>query len=113
MEALPEGLGQEVPIAYVENCEKTTAILGRKNEWLPRKGRRKGAKTRRTSTADAEKEEARRNQVLDAIGELDPITKKGVAPKIEISARQLRRWIEMYEWDWDVMEFEGVRKKRT
>jgi hypothetical protein len=75
MEALPVGLGKEVPVAVIDQWEKLTAVLGRKNEWLPKKGRRQGAKRKRP--ADAQ-EETRRNQVLDAIGELDPIRKKDV-----------------------------------
>lgn len=115
MEALPVGLGQDVPLAVIEQFEKLTTILGRKNEWLPKKGRRKGAKTGRPPAADAALEEARRNQVLDAIGEitresseLDPLKKTAVAQKIGKSVKTLYRWIDMYEWDWEVMEFEGA-----
>ena len=115
MEALPAGLGQEIPVSQIEQWEKLTAVLGRKNEWLPKKERPGKPKTRRTSIEDAGQEEARRNQVLNAIGqiiqesaELDPIKKKDVARKIGITDRQLSRWIEMYEWDWEVMEFEGA-----
>jgi hypothetical protein len=93
MEALPAGLGEEVPVSVIEQWEKLTAVLGRKNEWLPKQGRRRGAKTRRSNDAQ---EEARRNQVLGAIGEIrressemDPIKKKDVARKIGITDRQL------------------------
>jgi hypothetical protein len=115
MEALPAGLGQDVPVSVIEQWEKLTAVLGRKNEWLPKKGRRAGAKTRPIPEADADQEEARRNRVLDAIGEIsrspgemDSIKQKDVAQRVGITDRQLRRWIDIYEWDWEVMEFEGA-----
>jgi hypothetical protein len=115
MEALPAGLGEEVPVSVIEQWEKLTAVLGRRNEGLQKRKRRPGAKTKRTPAADIEQEEARRNQVLNAIGaisreitELDDLKKKDVAERIGISERQLRRWEDIYEWDWEVMEFEGA-----
>jgi len=106
-------LGPEAPREDIEEWEKAMAVLGRRDEWLPKQGRPQGAKTRRPARRD-EKEEIRRNQTLEAIGaihressELAPlalITRKAVAQKLGINERELRRWIHDYEWDWDLME---------
>jgi uncharacterized protein YjcR len=39
---------------------------------------------------------------------MDSIKQKDVAQRVGITDRQLRRWIDIYEWDWEVMEFEGA-----
>lgn len=113
--AMEANLGPDAPRADIEDWERGTAILGRKDEWLPKQGRPQGAKTCRPANRD-EKEEARRNQVLGAIGaiyressELAPVTKKAVAQKLGIADRQLRRWIRDYGWKWEVMECVGTR----
>src|SRR5262249_48909732 len=116
MEALPAGLGHEVPVSVIEQWEKLTGVLGRKNEWLPKKGKRDGAKTKPAPAADIEQEEVRRNLVLDAISaisreitEIDKLKKKDVGERIGVPERQLKRWEEMYGWDWEVMELAAAR----
>src|SRR5262249_16312883 len=106
--------GPEASREDIEEWEKGMAVLGRRDEWLPKRGRPQGAKTRRPARRD-EKEETRRNQTLEAIGaayressELARVKKKAVAQKLGINERELRRWIQDYEWDWDLMESKGA-----
>lgn len=108
-------LGRETPRDVIEDWEKGTALLGRRDEWLPKQGRPQGAKTAPSAERD-EKEETRRNQVLDAFRgiyqespELERITWKALARKIGRSPKTLSRWREMYKWDLEVLEFEALR----